>query len=139
MRGQKTSPQDIYNVLTSYAITQNLSETARTTGVPFGTVKNIVDRNRDTDEFKRVQDQKQEEFCEKASIIIDKILNRIEETIDDEEKDIPLNHLTTAMGTVYDKRALSRGDSTQNIDFATNFDIGKLLEISGYTKKDDNE
>ena len=47
--------------------------------------------------------------------------------------------ITTAIGTLFDKRALARGDSTQNIDFATNFDIGKLLEISGYTKKDDNE
>lgn len=139
MRGKKTSPEDIYNVLTSYAITNNLSETARNTGVPFGTVKNIVDRNKDTDEFKRVQDQKQEEFAEKSSRIIDMILERIEDAVLDDEKEIPLNHLTTAMGTLYDKRALSKGEMTQNFGFATNIPIDKLAEISGYTKNTDTD
>lgn len=139
MRGKKTSPEDIYKVLTSYAVTQNLSETARLTGIPFGTVKNIVDRNRDTDTFKEVQDQKQEEFSEKASEIIDMLLKRITDTVADDEKDIPLNHLTTAIGTLYDKRALSRGEMTQNVNFATNMSIDKLAEISGFAKKDDSE
>ena len=139
MRGKKTSPEDIYKVLTSYAVTQNLSETARVTGIPFGTVKNIVDRNRDTDEFKEVQDQKQEEFSEKASVIIDKLLERITNEVENDEKEIPLHHLTTAIGTLYDKRALSRGEMTQNVGFATNLSIDKLAEISGFAKKDDSE
>lgn len=83
--------------------------------------------------------QKREEFSEKASVIIDMLLNRITETVADTEKDIPLHHLTTAIGTLYDKRALSRGETTQNIDFATNFDIGKLIDLAGYTKKEDSE
>jgi hypothetical protein len=139
MRGKKTSPEDIFDVLTSYAVTQNLSETARLTGIPFGTVKNIVDRNRDTDEFKILQDQKQEEFSEKASVIIDKLLDRITNEVENDEKEIPLHHLTTAIGTLYDKRALSRGEMTQNVGFATNLSIDKLAEISGFAKKDDTK
>ena len=139
-RGKKTSPEDVYRVMTSYAITNNLSETARQTNIPFGTVKNIVDNNKNSDEFKKVQEEKRDEFSEKASVIIDKLLERITKEVDDEEKDIPLHHLTTALGTVYDKRALSKGEMTQNLGFATNFDLDKLMKVAGYTKKDaDNE
>ena len=139
MRGKKTAPEDIYRVMTSYAITNNMSETARQTNIPFGTVKDIVDKNKNAEEFQKVQEEKREEFSEKASAIIDKILERINKEIDDADKDIPLNHLTTAMGTLYDKRALSNGEMTQNVGFATNLSIDKLAEISGYGKKDADE
>ena len=137
-RGKKTAPEDVYRVMTSYAVTNNLSETARQTNIPFGTVKDIVDKNKNADEFKILQDEKREEFSEKASVIIDKLLERITKEVDNEEKDIPLHHLTTAIGTLYDKRALSRGETTQNIDFATNFDLDKLINIAGYQKKADD-
>ena len=139
MRGKKTAPEDIYRVMTSYAITNNLSETARQTNIPFGTVKNIVDDNKNAEEFKRVQEEKREEFSEKASRIIDKLLERIENEVLDGEKEIPLNHLTTAMGTLYDKRALTNGEMTQNVGFATNLSLDKLAEISGFKKDADAE
>lgn len=137
-RGKKTSPEVIYKVMTSYAITNNNMETSRQLGIPEATVRKIVEDNKNSDEFRKLCDQKKDEFADKASILIDKILERINNEIDNGEKDIPLNHLTTAMGTLYDKRALSKGDLTQNVGFATNFDLDKLLDISGYTKKDDN-
>ena len=43
MRGKKTSPEDIYRVMTSYAITNNYNATARNLGMAVATVKNIVD------------------------------------------------------------------------------------------------
>ena len=138
-RGKKTSPEVIYQVMTSWAATQNYNQTARDLNMAFSTVKKIVEDNKDKDEFAKVCEQKREEFSEKASVIIDMLLNRITETVADTEKDIPLHHLTTAIGTLYDKRALSRGESTQNVDFATNFDLGKLIDIAGYTKKDDSQ
>lgn len=49
-----------------------------------------------------------------------------------------LKDLTTAIGTLYDKRALSKGEMTQNVGFATNLSLEKLAEISGYGKKDDD-
>ncbi len=136
MRGKKTSPEVIYQVMTSYAITNNYNETARNLGMAVATVKNIVDDNKDKEEFARLRMEKQDEFADKASVIIDMLLQRITDTVADDEKDIPLHHLTTAIGTLYDKRALSRGDLTQNVGFATNLSIDKLAEISGYGKKD---
>ena len=139
MRGKKTSPEVIYKVMTSYAITRNYNQTAKNLGMAVATVKNIVDDNKDTEEFEILRKQKQDEFSDKASVIIDMLLERITQTVADGEKEIPLHHLTTAIGTLYDKRALSRGDMTQNVGFATNFDLDKLVDIAGYTKKDDSE
>lgn len=137
MRGKKTNYEDIYRVMVSYAITHNNMETSRQLGIPESTVRKIVEDNKDKDEFKKLCDEKRDEFSDKASVIIDMLLARITETVADDEKDIPLHHLTTAIGTLYDKRALSRGESTQNVGFATNLSLDKLAEISGYGKKDD--
>ena len=136
MRGKKTSPEVIYKVMVSYAITHNNMETSRQLGIPEATVRKIVEDNKDKDEFKKLCEEKQDEFAEKSSVIIDMLLERITNTVADDEKDIPLHHLTTAIGTLYDKRALSRGEMTQNVGFATNLSIDKLAEISGYGKKD---
>ena len=139
MRGKKTPPEDIYRVMTSYAVTHNNMETSRQLGIPESTVRQIVLDNKDKEEFKKLCEEKENEFAEKSSRIIDLIMERIENEVLKDDKEIPLNHLTTAMGTLYDKRALSKGEMTQNVGFATNFDLGKMLEISGYTKKDDSE
>ena len=135
-RGKKTSPEMIYKVLTSYAITHNYNQTAKNLGMPEPTVEKIVKDNKDTEEFKKLCEQKREEFSDKASAIIDMLLERITKEVADEEKEIPLHHLTTAIGTLYDKRALSKGEMTQNLGFATNFELDKLIDIAGYTKKD---
>ena len=173
-RGKKTSPEMIYKVMTSYAITNSYNQTAKDLGMPFETVRDIVKANQDADEFVKLRQQKRDEFADKATEIIDKgllLLKRRmdraieeEETLDDLIEDIwamddeemsqqtktatvnkiknmqlhNLKDITTAIGTLYDKRALSKGDLTQNVGFATNFDLDKLLDISGYTKKDDN-
>lgn len=138
-RGKKTKPEDIYRVMTSYAITRNMNETSRALNMPYSTVKDIVDSNIEKDEFKKLREEKQDEFAEKSSVIIDMLLARITETVADDERDIPLHHLTTAIGTLYDKRALSRGEMTQNVGFATNLSIDKLAEISGFKKDADAE
>lgn len=138
-RGKKTSPEVIYQVMTSYAITKNINETSRALNMPYSTVKDIVDSNIDKAEFKKLREEKESEFSEKASRIIDLLLERVENEVLDDEKEIPLNHLTTALGTLYDKRALSRGEMTQNLGFATNLSLDKLAEISGFAKKDADE
>ena len=138
-RGKKTSPEDVYRVMTSWAVTKNNNQTARELGLPESTVRKIVEDNKDKAEYKELCEQKREEFADKASAIIDMLLERITETVADSEKEIPLHHLTTAIGTLYDKRALSKGEMTQNVGFATNFDLDKLVDIAGYTKKGDSE
>ena len=138
-RGKKTDYETIYNVMTSYFATHNYEETARTLNMPTSTVKDIVKANKDSEEFIELRRQKQEEFSDKASVIIDMLLARITKEVADEDKDIPMNHLTIALGTLYDKRALSKGEMTQNVGFATNISLDKLAEISGFAKKDADE
>ena len=175
MRGKKTSPEDIYKIMTLWFTTYNKRETARTLDLPLTTVNDIVEANKDKPEFEELRTQKQAEFSNKASEVIEKamlLLNKRldraleeEDTLDDlideiwsmDDKDMSqqtktatvnkiknlqlhnLKELTTAIGTLYDKRALSRGEMTQNVNFATNFDLKTMLEVSGYVKKDDNE
>lgn len=171
-RGKKTSPEVIYQVMTAWAITQNLRETSRNLNLPLATVKDIVDKHKDLDEFRQLRTQKTEEFAEKASEIINKGLILLERRMNraiEEENNLDLlideifetdreelsqdeknkliakirglqlqdiKAITTAIGTLYDKRALSRGETTQNIDFATNLNVDKLAEIAGYSKKE---
>jgi methylthioribose-1-phosphate isomerase len=113
-RGKKTSPEVIYQVMTSWSITDNLRETARELNMPVSSVKQIVDDNKDKEEFARLRTQKREEFADKATRIIDLALSRLEKAIGNDEEYIPVNQLTTAIGTLYDKRALAKGESTNN-------------------------
>ena len=138
-KGKKTSPEVIYQVMTSWAMTNNFSQTARDLNMAVTTVEKIVKDNKDKEEFVRLCNDKKDSFVEKADEIIDILLERIVKEATNDEKDIPLNQLTTALGTVYDKRALAKGESTQNVGFATNFNIDKLAEIAGYSKKDDDK
>ena len=138
-KGKKTSPEVIYQVMTSWAMTNNFSQTARDLNMAVTTVEKIVKDNKDKEEFVRLCNDKKDSFVEKADEIIDILLERIVREATNNEKEIPLNQLTTALGTVYDKRALAKGESTQNVGFATNFNIDKLAEIAGYSKKDDDK
>ena len=138
-KGKKTSPEVIYQVMTSWAMTNSFSQTARDLNMAVTTVEKIVKDNKDTEEFVKLCNDKKDSFVKKADEIIDILLERIVREATNDEKDIPLNQLTTALGTVYDKRALAKGESTQNVGFATNFNIDKLAEIAGYSKKDDDK
>lgn len=113
-KGKKTSPEVIYKVMTSYAITKNYNETAKALDMAVSSVKKIVDEHITEPEFEKLCKEKQDEFADKATRIIDKALQRLEREIDNEENDIPVNQLTTAIGTLYDKRALAKGESTEN-------------------------
>ena len=91
-----------------------------------------IEHEEDFDDFiDEIWDIDEDEMSYKEK---DKLVNKIKMLQLQNIKDI-----TTAIGTLYDKRALSRGESTQNVDFATNFDLNKLIDIAGYTKKDDSE
>ena len=174
-RGKKTSPEVIYKVMALWFTNYNLRETSRIMDMPLTTVKEIVDKNKNAEQFEELRTQTEKAFAQKTTEIIDKSLlllnRRIDRAIEHEEdldafideiwdmdedemsfkeKDKLVNKiktlqlqnikdLTTAIGTLYDKRALSRGEMTQNLGFATNLSIDKLAEISGYTKKDDTE
>lgn len=114
-KGKKTTPEMIYEIMATWAITRNYMETARRMGMATSTIKKIVDENINDEKFQKMCGKKEQEFAEKAGRIINKALNRLEGDIDDEHKDIPVNHLTTVIGTLYDKKALAEGEATENV------------------------
>ena len=113
-RGQKTPPEVIFKVMASYAVTDNPEQTARALNLPPTTVRGIIDRCEDLPEFVELRDKTREHFAERATSIINKALNRLEDEIETKD-DIPINHLVVAVGTLYDKRALAEGSATDNV------------------------
>lgn len=109
-RGKKTDNAKIAEIMTSYALTNSYNATAKECDVSDSTVKKIILENQE--EFGKVREQKKEEFIDKASRIIDKAMNKLEVQIDNNE--VAPNHLTTIIGTLYDKRALAKGETTEN-------------------------
>ena len=101
--------------MTAWAVSQNVNATAKELGMAEATVRKIVKDNKDKPEFTKLCEQKREEFSVKASRIIDKALNRLERDIDDEGKSIPVNHLTTAIGVLTEKKLLIDGKPTDNV------------------------
>lgn len=170
-RGQKTSPEVVYQIMTSWAITDNYKETARELGMPVNTVKGIVERNKNKEEFVKVLTQKKADFAERASDIIDKGMELLEKRFDralEHEDDLDelideifasdkseisqddkmrlvnkIRHLqmqdtraiTTAIGTLYDKRALAKGEVTSKVEVVGDTQLDKLAEIAGYEKR----
>ncbi len=164
-RGQKTSNEIVYKVMLSVFSTGNYSETARQLNIPVGTVEDIYKRNIDKEEFTKLRKEKNDEFIENASRIINKATQLLERRLDTalesqneldkiidqvfeiDEKDMNekkkkaiitkieriqlynLSEITTALGTVYDKRNLAEGKSTVNTDINVRMDK-KVEELS---------
>lgn len=115
-RGKKTDNETIYKIMISMFSTNNFSETGRQLGIPQRTVEKIYKENKNKQEFTKLCEEKKDEFAKKASRIIDKALNRLEKVLDNEEEKIPVNNLSTVIGTLYDKRNLAEGKSTVNTE-----------------------
>lgn len=158
-RGKKTSPEVIYQIMTSWMTTNNYKETARDLELPISTVKSIVDKNRDNPEFVKLRNEKMSEFADLASeiiqkgmtllnkrfdraiaseedldILIDEIFATEREEISQDEKNRLVNKIralqltdikaiTTAIGTMYDKRALAKGESTDNTKIEVDINV----------------
>lgn len=113
-RGKKTAPEVVYQIMTSWAVTHNYKETADSLGLAVSTVKKIVDERIQEEKYEKLCNEKEKAFSKKADGIINKALARLERDIENEEKDIPINHLTTVIGTLTDKKLLLEGKPTEN-------------------------
>ncbi len=78
-RGVKTNKQKEYDVMVSYALTNSYNATANETGVSKDTVKDIIIRNED--EFRKIQQEKKEDFVNRANRIIDKMTNLLDRRV----------------------------------------------------------
>lgn len=113
-KGKKTDNETIYKIMISVFSTGNYSETARQLNIPQRTVEDIYKKNIEKEEFAKLREKKQDEFTENATRLINKALKRLEESLDNKEERIPVNNLSTVIGTLYDKRALAKGEITNN-------------------------
>ena len=134
-RGKKTSPEMIYKIMTSWAITGNYAETAKKLKIGETTIRKIVKENKDKEEYAELCNEKRKSFSEKAEAIIDKALERLARELEDEKKEIPVNHLTTVIGTMYDKKALADGKPTERTEILGGDKLSKLAELAGYERK----
>ncbi len=170
-RGKRTSPETIHMIMASYAVTNNLKETARELSLPVSTVKTIVDKNKDKPEFVKLRDEKMSEFSSRASEIIQKgliLLNKrfdraiaseedldvlIDEIFEMDKKELSQDEkkrlvgkiralqlqdvkaITTAIGTLYDKKALADGNPTERTEIIGDDKLNKLAELAGYERK----
>lgn len=123
MKGKKTDNETIYKIMLSVFTTGNYNETARQLKIPVNTVEDIYKKNVEKEEFVKLRMQKQDEFTERATRIIEKALNRLEESLDNKEEKLAINNLSTVIGTLYDKRALAKGDSTENSKLDINITV----------------
>ncbi len=131
-KGKQLEMLDIYKIMLCYYTTRNYSEVERRLGVPRKTVEKIYNEHKDDEEFKKLCQQKKEEFVEKANRIIDKTMNRIEQELDSDTK-IPLNQLATTLGITIDKKTLvENGTLTNetpivNVNIVDNSNLEKTL------------
>ena len=129
-RGVKIDNQKIQEVRASYALTNSYNATAKECGVSANSVKNIINKQKaeNSEEFAKVCEEKKEEFVEYADKLINKAMNKLDKAL--ERDDIPVNNLTTVIGTLYDKRALAKGEMTSN----TSISIKMTDEIKELSK-----
>lgn len=114
IRGKKTDPETIYAIMAVWALTENFSETSRILGIPVNTVEGIVKSHKNDDEFVKLRKDTKGKFVDRTTQLIDKLLDRMEDTVDNNEFAIPLNQLSSALGMLYEKRALALGEATEN-------------------------
>ena len=114
-RGKKYTDEIKEKAYFMYATSGNINEVSKELGVPYATVAGwLKAKTRDEpDEFDKLRDEKKRDFIDRSSELIDLAFDRLQEKLSGED-DIPVNHLTTVIGTLYDKRALAKGESTEN-------------------------
>jgi len=114
-QGKKIDPELKEQIRAYLAMCDNTRETARKFGVSDSTVRAIRDEK--PDEFTQIRADKRQQLIDK---LWDNIVDAAElghDMIRDAKtgkRDIPLSHISTYLGTLYDKRALMLGESTAN-------------------------
>ena len=123
-KGIKVDNKKIQQVMASYALTNSYNATSKECNVSDKTVKKIIEEH--SEEFAKVSERKKLQFIEYADKLIDKAMDKLDKALDRE--DIPINNLTTAIATLYDKRALAKAESTSNNSLTINMskDIKEL-------------
>ena len=115
-RGKKYPDEIKEKAYLMYATSGNIEEVSRALSVPASTISGwIKAKARDSpDEFEELRNEKKQDFIARSSELIDLAFDKLQDKLSSDD-DIPVNHLTTVIGTLYDKRALAKGENTGNI------------------------
>lgn len=108
-KGVPIDNEKIAEVIASYALTNSYNKTAHECGISDKTVKKIIENN------PKEYEKKKELFSDYCDRLIYKALGKLDKELDKEN--IPINNLTTVIGTLYDKMRLATGESTENNKF----------------------
>ena len=114
-RGQKTSDELKEQIRSALASNSNVREIARQFNVSPGTVMKIRDEN--PDEFEQLRTDKKQQMIEKIWESLVDAADLGHSMIREAKvgsRDIPLSQISTYYGTLYDKMALMKGESTSN-------------------------
>lgn len=131
-KGQKTEYEQLVLVMSDYFITRSYTATAKNLDMPITTIKTLVDAHINDEEFVKLRKKKEEEFVERANHLIFKSMNIMNDELDTMEN-IPINQLTTAIGTLYDKKMMAQtgimGNDTPSvqINIVDNSNLEKSL------------
>ncbi len=131
-KGVTTDRETLYKVMTSYFMTRSYAATARELYMPESTVQDLVKKNIKEKEFVELWREKKEDFATMADVMIYKAMDKLNNELDN-QKNIPINQLTTAIGTLYDKRRIESIGSVEsatpdiNINIVDNSDLEKAL------------
>lgn len=128
MKGKKFGEDIKEKAYALYAYNGSFAETGKALGVAKSTVKKWIDdkKEADPDGYDELRYAAKKDFIEKATDIIDSAMDRLAIDIKNRALNIPVKHLSTVIGTLYDKRALARGESTENT--SVTFDLPKEVE-----------
>ena len=133
-RGKQLDNQTIYYIMTLYAVKNNIRAVAQEMKLPISTVQTIIEKNRDKPEFVQLRTQKKKEFSDKCTELLDVLLDAAKIKADAFLKNkrtlnrVKLTEITTAIGTLYDKRALAQGESTDHVTFSIPDEVRKYAE-----------
>lgn len=131
-KGVTTDRKTLYKVMVSYFMTRNYAATARELDMPESTVKDLVKRNIKEKEFVELWREKKEDFATMADVMIYKAMDKLDKELD-KQNNIPINQLTTAIGTLYDKRRIETVGSIESttpevkINIVDNSELEKAL------------
>lgn len=132
MRGSKYPPEVVNEIMGIWIATHNAEEVARQTKLPVGSIKSIVKRHMFDEQFAEAQQKTLKKYGHKIEKIISMSLDRMIEVLGNKEEKIPLNHLSTEVGTMIDKfLLLESSKSEEDEEEAGGITIAEVVPLEG--------
>lgn len=103
-------------ILAEYAMTGNVSHVARKYKSDDRTIRKVVQEKRD--EFMEIREDMKVQMVKEIWGQMGSVMNLAKKMIDEaleDKRQIPLNHISSYIGTMYDKQALIMDENTQNV------------------------